>query len=208
MRFSHIPVLAVVLFFSQTTFAQRRNSPIRSVDFANFTYPSKGADLTDSSKAAKGNAYTLRQGELPPKFGARNQLLNVWLKFGSVVYGDLTGDGHEEAIVNLSWVTGGSAMPSLIYVYTLRKGRPKLLWAFETGDRADGGLKAVYAANGELVLELYGKDKIIGRDLYADDGTKNGDCCPTFFTRTRYLWRGGHFVRHGQAELFPLDREI
>ena len=206
MKFSQITVLVVALFFSQAVFAQQRSSSIRSIDFTNFTYPSKGAYLTYSSKTAKGNVYRLRRGEIPPKFGARNRLLDVWLKFGSVVYGDLTGDGNEEAIVNLSWITGGSALPNLVYIYTIRKGHPKLLWAFETGDRADGGLKDVYAENGKLVLELYGKDKIIGGDLFADDGTKNGDCCPTVFTRTRYVWLGGRFIRQGKSEVFPLER--
>ena len=206
MKLSQITVLVVVLIFSQAAFAQQRSSSIRSIDFTNFSYPSKVADLSYSSKTAKGNVYRLRQGELPPKFGERNRLLNVWLKFGSVVYDDLTGDDNEEAIVNLSWITGGSAMPNLVYIYTLRKGRPKLLWAFETGDRADGGLKDVHAENGQFVLELYGKDKIIGRNLYADDGTKNGDCCPTFFTRTRYVWRGNRFRQKEKAEVFPLNK--
>jgi hypothetical protein len=206
MKFSQITVLVVALTFSQVVFAQQRSSSIHSIDFTNFSYPSKAANLTFSSKTAKGNVFKLRQGELPPKFGERNRLLNVWLKFGSVVYGDLTGDGNEEAIVNLNWITGGSALPNLVYIYTLRKGRPTLLWAFETGDRADGGLKDVYAENGELVLELYGKGKIIGRNLYADDGTKNGDCCPTFFTRTQYVWRGGHFRQKGNAVVFPLSK--
>jgi hypothetical protein len=58
----------------------------------------------------------------------------------------------------------------------------------------------------ELVIELEGKNKYIGGDLYADDGTSQGDCCPTMYTRTRYKWNGRRFVRQGQPESFPLKR--
>jgi hypothetical protein len=80
-----------------------------------------------------------------------------------------------------------------------------MLWAFQTGDRADGGYKNIYAASGRLVVELQGKDKIIGKNLYEDDGTKNGDCCPTFFTRTRYEWGAKRFRQKGKSEVFPID---
>ena len=79
-----------------------------------------------------------------------------------------------------------------------------MLWAFETGDRADGGYKNVFAENGQLVVELYGKDKIIGTNLYKDDGTKNGACCPSYFTRTRYEWVKNRFRQQGMSEVLPI----
>ncbi len=137
--------------------------------------------------AGEQGGFRLRNGELLPKQRtASGRPLDKWLKLADVEYGDVTGDGNEEAIIDLGWITGGSAIPDLIYIYTLRNAHPKVLWAFETGDRADGGYMNVYADNGELLVELAGKDKIIGKNLYEDDGTKNGVCCPTFFTRTRY----------------------
>ena len=81
----------------------------------------------------------------------------------------------------------------------------KVAWAFETGDRADGGYKKVSAENGELVVELQGKNKVIGRDLYADDGTHTGLCCPTHFTRTRYKWAHNRFRQTGKSEVLPLN---
>ena len=175
------------------------DSPIREVDFANFTYP--------SGVVGEKGGFKLQQGELLPKKRTQYGIpLDMWLTLATVVYGDLTGDGNEEAIVDLGWITGGSAIPDLVYIYTLRNGRPKLLWAFVTGDRADGGYKNVYAENGKLVIELQGKDKIIGKNLYADDGTNQGDCCPTFYTRTRYEWRRNGFRQKGKAEVFRLDR--
>jgi hypothetical protein len=129
----------------------------------------------------------------------------MWLKLGSIEYGDVTGDGNEEAIIDLGWITGGSAIPDLVYIYSLKDSRPKLLFTFQTGDRADGGYRHVYAENGGLVIELEGKDKIIGKDLYVDNGTKNGLCCPTFFTRTRYEWTGTRFLPRGNAKVLPIE---
>ncbi|HKQ93507.1 MAG TPA: hypothetical protein VJZ77_22800 [Blastocatellia bacterium] len=122
---------------------------------------------------------------------------------GDVRYGDVTGDGQEEAIVVLSILTGGSAMPNCVYVYTWDRRRPKLLWAFDTGDRADGGLRRVKAENGFLLVELYGARRILGKDLYAEDKTNRGACCPTFFTRARYKWTGNRFRLASKPEVLP-----
>jgi hypothetical protein len=173
-------------------------STIRNVDFANFNYP--------SDVAGEHGGFKLTNGELlPKKQTPSGRPLDMWLKLVDVAYGDVTGDGSEEAIIDLGWITGGSAIPDLVYIYRLRKGSPKMLWAFETGDRADGGYRNVYAESGKLVVELQGKDKIIGNNLYEDDGTKNGACCPTFFTRTRYEWAANRFLRIGKSEVFPID---
>jgi hypothetical protein len=172
--------------------------PIREVDFANLTYPSQFLG------AAGG--FNMRNGEVPPQ--RKDELgrpLDIWLVLGSVTYGDVTGDGLEEAIVELGWLTGGTASPGLVYIYGLKKGKPNLLWAFETGDRADGGLKNVFAENGQLVVELKGKDKIPGWNLYEDDGTNHGACCPTYFTRTRYEWVSNRFRQKEQSEVLPLS---
>ena len=110
-----------------------------------------------------------------------------------VSYGDVTGDGQEEAIVVLSLLTGGSGMAGCVYVYAWDQRRPKLLWAFDTGDRAYGGLRRVKAENGRLLVELYGNGKILGKDLDAEDKTNRGACCPMFFTRAHYKWTGNGF---------------
>jgi hypothetical protein len=82
----------------------------------------------------------------------------VTLGFGGPInYGDVTGDGEEEAMMDQAIPTRGSAIPYRVYFYTLRRGRPKVMWRFEAGDRGDGGLRSVYADNGDLIVELYGR---------------------------------------------------
>ena len=122
---------------------------------------------------------------------------------GPIEYGDVTGDGQEEAMVVLYAERGGTESSNDVFVYTLKNGKPVVLWKFASGDRADGGLRKIYAEDGQLVIELAGKNKIIGGDLYADDGTSTGACCPTVFTRTKYQWVGGRFRRRGNFEMLP-----
>jgi hypothetical protein len=174
------------------------DSPIRKIDFRNFTYP-----IPDERRGK----IRLRNGEQPPtQFSKYGIPYDVGYTLGDIDYGDVTGDGVEEAIIDLGWLSSGTAITSYIYIYTLNHGRPQLLWSFTTGDRADGGLQKVYADNGELVVELEGRNKIIGTDLYASDGHEGGDCCPDSFTRTRYEWRNGRFRQKGKAEVLPLAR--
>ena len=148
-------------------------SPIRAVDFDNISYPNF-PDFGDPNGRQK-KYITLKPGEGGPNF------LN---------YGDITGDGIEEGIVALGIDNHGSAIPYYIYIFAVQDGKPRLIWDFETGDRADGGLRNVYADNGQLIIELFGKDRVIGGQLYRGE---EGLCCPSSFTRTRYKWTGKYF---------------
>lgn len=148
-------------------------SPIRAIDFDNISYPNF-PDYSDPN-GRKKKYITLKPGDGGPNF------LN---------YGDVTGDGIEEAIAALGIDNHGSAIPYYVYIFAVENGKLKLIWDFETGDRADGGLRNVYADKGQLVIELFGKDRVIGGQLYKGD---EGLCCPHSFTRTRYKWNGKHF---------------
>ncbi|SRR5258708_3200784 len=172
-------------------------SEIRSVDFGNFKYPAE--PIFGSGR----KSFTLRDWEFPEKLDRNGRAEEVGLS-ASVSYADVTGDSIEDALIVFDLETGGSAILSAVYIYTTGPSGPEMLWGFIAGDRADGGLKSVYGENGELVVELEGKDKVIGRNLYEDDGTKNGDCCPTYFTRTRYRWSGKQFQKSARPEVLPL----
>lgn len=148
-------------------------SPIRAVDFNNISYPNFPVYSDPNGRQKK--YITLKPGEGGPNF------LN---------YGDITGDGIEEAMVALGIDIHGSAIPYYVYIFAIEDGKPKVIWDFETGDRADGGLRNIYADNGQLVIELFGRDRVIGGQLYRGE---EGLCCPSSFTRTRYKWAGKHF---------------
>jgi hypothetical protein len=110
------------------------------------------------------------------------------LTFETASFGDLTGDGREDAIVVLRFDTGGTQYWHYVYVYVPAAGRAKLLGYFHTGDRAASGLYQVYAKGGNLVVELFDAEK------------RQGDCCSSGFVRTRYHWVQGKFDQVGPAE--------
>jgi hypothetical protein len=170
-----------VLPTPQTTPTAILNSPIRSVDFENFTYPNIGAKGT----------FTVKAGSEPGVEEARSVI--------DVLYGDVTADGNEDAMVVQSQNIHGSAIPYFVYVFTMNGSKPKLLWSFATGDRAQGGLRRVLAENGTLVVELYGKDAYVGMPDY--DASADCAACATHYTRSRYAWENNHFRRVGNLEV-------
>ena len=172
-------------------------SEIRRVDFANLTYPPRPIYSRRKFKLNDGT-YRGRPG-IP---GAKSPWGDPYpVSLAAIAYGDVTGDSYEEAIVVLGESVAGTAAPLYLYVYTLERGRPKLLWAVAAGDRAEGGLRKVYAQSGKLVIELYGKGARVNGNVFAGDG--NGACCPLSVTRTRYRWKKMHFVQDGPSEIFP-----
>jgi hypothetical protein len=160
------------------------NSPIRSVDFENFTYP----EIDSRGK------FTLKDGREPTDDDPRSLV--------EVIYGDVTGDEKEEALVVHSQSIRGSAIPYYVYIYMMESDKPKLLWSFYAGERGDGGLRQTYAESGELVTELYGKDRVVNGGASSEEDNV-GVCCPQFFTRSRYEWRDGRFWLKGKEEAIP-----
>jgi len=155
---------------------------IRSIDFNHVAFPNYPDYIGDRGKK---KYITLKPGDGGPA------LLN---------YGDVTGDGIEDAMMMLGIETRGSAIPEIVYIFTLQNSKSKFLWSFETGDRADGGFRNAYGDHGELVVELYGKDRVIGSNLYRGE---EGLCCPSSFTRARYEWNGKAFRLKGTPEVLP-----
>jgi hypothetical protein len=163
-----------------TSSSPNRHQPVRSIDFNHVAFP----HYTKYTMRAK-TYITLKAADGGP---------------AQLNYGDVTGDGVEEAMMMLGIESRGSAILDIVYIFGMSNGKPILLWSFETGDRGDGGLRQVYADHGNLVVELFGKDRIIGRDLYRGDEPLAG---PGSFTRARYEWREGEFRMKGNPEVLP-----
>ena len=135
------------------------------MDFSKVAYPNFPVYVDDRGKMKR---VTLEAGKATPNFAS---------------FGDVTGDGLEEAMVVLGIRNRGSAISDYVYIFSLEGSQLTVLWEFQTGDRADGGLRQVYAKDGELVVELFGNNRVVGHDLLLGDEPL---CCPTSFTRSYY----------------------
>jgi hypothetical protein len=163
-----------------------RHSPIRSVDFENFTYHE-----IDSRRT-----FTLVNGRQPTEADPHSLV--------DIVYGDVTGDGNEEAMVVHSQSTRGTAIPFYVYIYTIEDNKARPIWSFYAGERGDGGLRQISAINGELLIELYGRDRVVnGGTSVKEDNV--GVCCPRFYTRSRYEWRARRFRLKEKEEALPVQ---
>jgi hypothetical protein len=176
-------------------------SSIRQIDFRNFAYPWDGGsppeDLWHWIDSAPSTTVRLKDGvhrfwEDIEDGMARNTAPGLW--FESVTYGDLDGDGKEEAAVDLNYGGGGTANWDYLYVYKLDGSGPRLLGWLKGGDRAYGGLVRVAIEQKQLVLD------------FADPERQVGDCCSEGYIRVHYVWGRGHFVETGPREKGDLKR--
>lgn len=171
-----------------------RTSPIRQVDFKNFTYPWYPTGYPPPHAKRK---ITLRDGEM--KKDAVKNIDRIWASLANVSYADLTGDGSEEAIVTVVTNFDPNGSVACVFLYRLRNGEPRLLWSHETGDRANGGLRSIKVEGFDLVVEQYEIKSDWSKGSY-EDGTAL--CCPKRFIRCHYRWNGEKFEK-SKSETLP-----
>lgn len=176
---------SLVIVFATALFSA---AEIRDVDFKNFVYPwdpPHGVPEVWSwlpGKAATGVHLNAGQYEFTgPSFVAL-------VSFSSVTYGDLDGDGHDEAAVDLYCSTGGTANWHYLYVFTLANGTPRLMARLESGSRHDGGLVKIAVEQQTLILE------------FEDPNRFGPACCSDGYVRMKYRWQGGRFVETDAPE--------
>src|SRR5207237_2376083 len=75
-----------------------------------------------------------------------------------ISYGDLSGDGQEEAavIVHCRFGPAASANPSDIFIYSLKKDRPELAAHAGNGEKAHGGICLAYICCDDCFLDCGG----------------------------------------------------
>jgi hypothetical protein len=200
------PLVIGVLILVSYGFADAQKS-IRQVDFKNFTYQLSGTLLGHDSLQwldmpteahPKRKPIHLVNGDNLTKassFVMDGHEYTQWEGFTlqSVEFADVTGEGKEDAIVVLKYLSGGTQKTHYVYIYSFDDGKPKLLAYFHSGDRAYSGLYKVYGENGKLVVELLDPEK------------RSGACCSSGFVRTRYKWRNGRFEAFGAPESVMLQ---
>lgn len=146
---------------------------IRSVDFRNFTF--------SPACVEQGSKVTVKDGV----FQRADPDDSVYFEVRDVIYGDLTRDGVDEAVVETICNTGGTGQFSDGTVYTMRGGKPVEIAALGIGDRADGGIHGIRIEDGVLVVERYGQEN-------------SGACCPEYIETERFRYDGKRFVAAGK----------
>src|SRR5262249_15890321 len=131
-------LISIVLTAGVCTFAQ---TDIHSVDFKNFTYSAYCAGEDPENLTVKDGEYS-REKE-------NNE---GWFRVFWTKYGDLNGDGKDEAVILSVCNTGGTGQFSEGFIYSIKAGKPSLLARIPGGDRAYGGLSGASVENGVLVV--------------------------------------------------------
>jgi hypothetical protein len=157
---------------------------IRAVDFASFTYTRDGSAYTtvdgtydfviDSDGKNQPADYVPRPDEYVDHAS--------FAVFGDPAYGDLDGDGHDEAAVITVLNTGGTGMFDEVDLYRMGDTGPVLMGTIPGGDRGDGGIAAV---------EIEGRTVEISR-MQSQPG--DGACCPSMMGHEAWHWKGDAFV--------------
>jgi hypothetical protein len=155
---------------------------IRSVDFADLTYPtSVCADIIDEPPRG---GFQLRGGEVHADEDAANGPYSVALR-PSRSFGDVNGDDHEDAALVLECSRGGQAVP-MGWIYTLDGSGPRPL-AGVTLDPDSLPITGVLDTSLTNV-RISGATVMTDWDVYVD-----GDalCCPTKTAVVVWTWTDG-----------------
>jgi hypothetical protein len=174
-------VLLMTLALAAVTTNAQKVTTIRQIDFDNFSYAWSDAKPPEDVhqpwhwftpapdrhfRAVNGvHHFYLRDQDIYVR--EHSPLVSV----DSVNYGDLDGDGVEEAVVALNYSTGGTQNWDYLYVYKLENGQPQLLARTQTGSRGYGGLVRAFVRNQLLIVD------------FADPERRVGDCCSEGYIR-------------------------
>jgi hypothetical protein len=193
-------VFAALALAAVTTNAQRVTT-IRQNDFDNFRYswsePGENVPETwhwiasppDSHFTTVNGIHHFYDREQDKDEGRLAPRIIV----NSVTYGDVDGDGVDEALVALNYSPGGTGNWDYLYVYKLQDGRAHVIARLQAGSRGSGGLIRAFVQENLLVAD------------FADSERLSGDCCSEGYIRVRYRWREDGFVEEGTVERGDLE---
>ena len=191
-------LIASLLLSGFTTRAQTATD-IRGVDFGNFTYRIDNSPVTMNEGIQVG-ACAKRRGRAPAG--------DVWnVVPENIAYGDLDGDGREEAAVPLfANACGGTIITGeRVLVYTLRVGRPIALPEFDYVDEGCEKGKECGFSRSPVPLLVYDKDEkaLVIENQYQTEG--DATCCPSLYRRTWYRWDGSLFRAYKKSEVMKRE---
>jgi hypothetical protein len=198
----------LVFAAAATTDAQRRTpqrqtndtNSIRQIDFRNFTFPLDNYNVNQYGRGrveVKDGRFVFSDGGSygPNAFEVKK-----------VIYGDLTGDGREEAAVlaAIGYVESESmqnAPNSYAYIYTHERGRTRLL-TIHHAEYVDSDTQKFYrrAVRDDTALYYAAATQIENGLLVVEGVAAEARCCPLYTVRMKLRWNGRRFILAGKPE--------
>lgn len=172
-----IPIFALLFLLGAAwSAAQASKQAIRKIDFRNFSYETCFGDEKKTTRITKGKySSKIKEGDIS---------YSVYFEVRDVVYGDLDGDGQEEAVVETLCNGGGTGQFTDGLIYRLQNGKLVHIGSVGVGDRADGGIHEIKIINGQLKVGRYGGNA--------------GACCPEYIQTYTYKLTGKGLVEVGK----------
>lgn len=182
--------LSATLFLLVTVSVSLAQKSIRDVDFKNFTYEV-------SCVGEDKRKVTVKDGEFSEIKEVDGYPDRFFYGVSEPNYGDIDGDGAEEAVLISICNTGGTGNFSVGHVFGMKNGKAEEIATIAGGDRAYGGLREIKIENGLIVIKQN------------DVGERGGACCPEFEVTTKARFTNGKLEEVGQAvrrELYPMQQ--
>jgi serine/threonine protein kinase len=108
------------------------------------------------------------------------------------VFGDISGDGNDEAAVSVHYNMGGSGSFTGVFIYTLRDSNTELIGRVIGGSSASGGIEGVEIENGHLV--------ICSSEQNLQDEENRCHACYQFLDTKRYRLEGNRLIQVGRTQ--------
>ncbi len=159
---------------SPGTNASAARSNIRSVDFKNFDYPS----------ALQGKVIHVTNGLWE---GESESDLSQCFGVGEIIYGDLRGDGHEQAVIVASSYCPANQATDEIFVYSMSPQEPILLQL----------LPSKPSDKKEIDWNKITDVRIANRQILVTFGQGECHACVDWLVTAKFAWNGTRFVRTG-----------
>jgi hypothetical protein len=158
---------------------------IHKVNFKNFTYRPYCA-------GEEPEKITVKNGDFTKETKYDEYTEHFYFNIFSINYGDLNGDGKDEAVILSACKTGGTGTFSEGFIYAVKAGKPILLTRIPGGDRAWGGLREAKVENGLLVVDRN------------DPELNQANCCSEYAQIIKYRLNGTKLNLIGK----PASREL
>lgn len=195
-------ILKIALLLSATIFVEAQKiNDIRMVDFTNYTHKigkdsikfKDGLQVVSCSKNADG----IPSGD-------------IWsLEKSAIKYGDLDGDGKDEAFMPLvaNICDGNMITNEAVLVYKIANGKAVKLPEFEYFDEGCEPNKVCDFSRSPGVSVEYDKDlkQLIVGQIYSTED--DAICCPSLERNTWFKWDGAKFVEMKKSKIEKVKTE-